>query len=155
MCTTPSTFSDTLFCTLDTSRVAEEEGPKVSAGKIRSRVEDKIRNKDGHEDWRCRAVTMSPKRPHRVKIICRDETELQLVKKAAEVTAVSGTRILRDELFPIKVDSVNRLAVLDENGMIRNGAAETFSQENETTVAKIAWLSKKVCQKLMTQWQSI
>jgi hypothetical protein len=33
--------------------------------------------------------------------------------------------------------------VLDENDKIRAGAAEAFSKENETTVAKIIWLSKK------------
>ena len=41
------------------------------------------------------------------------------------------------------MDNVNRLAVLDENEEIRAGAAEAFGQENETTVAKIGWLSKK------------
>ena len=51
--------------------------------------------------------------------------------------------MLRDDLYPIKVDSVRRTAVLDENNEIRVGVAEGFGQENEATVAKIAWLSKK------------
>lgn len=51
--------------------------------------------------------------------------------------------MLRDELYPIKVDSVNKAAVLDENDEIRAEAAAAFSEENEATVAKIAWLSKK------------
>lgn len=51
--------------------------------------------------------------------------------------------MLRDELYPIKVDNVKRTAVLDENDEIRAGAAEAFSEENETTVTKIVWLSKK------------
>jgi len=50
---------------------------------------------------------------------------------------------LRDELYPIKVDGVNRLAVLDERGDIRAGALEAIRIENETTIAKIVWLSKK------------
>ena len=66
-----------------------------------------------------------------------------MVKQAVETKTVLGIRVLRDELYPFKVDNVNRLAVLDENGGIRAGAAEIFSQENETTVAKIGWLSKK------------
>jgi hypothetical protein len=33
--------------------------------------------------------------------------------------------------------------VLDENDKIRAGAAEAFSKENETIVAKIIWLSKE------------
>ena len=51
--------------------------------------------------------------------------------------------MLRDEVYPVKVDNVNRLAILDQNGEIRAGVAETLGQENETTVAKIGWLSKK------------
>jgi hypothetical protein len=74
---------------------------------------------------------------------CRDEAEHQLVKKVAEVKIGAGARVLRDELYPIKVDSVKKAAVLDEQGEIRAGAAGAFSEENETTVAKIAWLSRK------------
>lgn len=98
---------------------------------------------EGHKEWRCKAVTTDPKKPQRIKIVCRDESEHQLVKRAAEKIVSAGARVLRDELYPIKVDSVNRTAVLDENGNIRQGAAEALGQENETTVAKISWLSKK------------
>jgi hypothetical protein len=45
--------------------------------------------------------------------------------------------VLRDELYPIKVDSVNRLIVLDDKGEIQARVAETLSRENETTIAKI------------------
>jgi hypothetical protein len=51
--------------------------------------------------------------------------------------------MLYNKLYPIKVDNVKRTAVLDENGEIRVGAVETFSEENEIIVAKISWLSKK------------
>lgn len=51
--------------------------------------------------------------------------------------------MLRDDLYLIKVDSVRRIAVLDENDEIRVGAVEGFRQENEVIVAKIVWLSKK------------
>ncbi|KAJ9473788.1 hypothetical protein VN97_g13302, partial [Penicillium thymicola] len=36
-----------------------------------------------------------------------------------------------------------KAAVLDEKDEIRVGAAAAFSEENEATVAKIAWLSRK------------
>ena len=79
----------------------------------------------------------------RIKIACRAEDELQMVKRAAETKVAAGVRALRDEVYPAKVDNVNRLAILDENGEIRAVVAETLGQENETTVAKIGWLSKK------------
>jgi hypothetical protein len=141
--TTPTTLTDTLYCTVDTSKMAENANEKISAGSIRAAVETEIRTMDGHTHWRCRAVTVDPKNTNRIRIACRDEDEHQLVKKVAEAKIGAGARVLRDELYPIKVDSVNRTAVLDENDEIRAGAAAAFSEENEATVAKIAWLSKK------------
>jgi hypothetical protein len=139
--------TDTFYCTIDTSRVADENADKTSPGAVRAAVEKEIRSTNERDNWRCRAVTRDAKNVSRIKIACRDESELQLVKDAAETKIAPGVRILRDELYPIKVDNVNRLAVLDENGEIRTGAVEAFSQENETTVAKIAWLSKKTIAK--------
>ncbi|OQE09715.1 hypothetical protein PENFLA_c100G06225 [Penicillium flavigenum] len=76
-----------------------------------------------HAHWRCRAVT--------------------LVKKVVEPKIGAGARVLRDEIYPIKVDSVKKAAVLDEKYNILSGAAAALGEENETTVAKIAWLSSK------------
>jgi hypothetical protein len=143
MGTTPSTMADTLYCTIDTSRVANDDIDKASVSAIRKAVENEIRTTKGETSWRCRAVTKDPKNITRIKIACRDEAEQQIIKQAAETKIAPGIRVMRDELYPIKVDNVNRLAVLEDGGEIRNGATETLSQENECTVAKIAWLSKK------------
>ncbi|KAJ6009017.1 hypothetical protein N7522_004033 [Penicillium canescens] len=141
--TTPTTFTDTLYCTVDTSKMTESESEKASAGSIRATVETEIRKMDDHTHWRCRAVTVSPRDTNRIRIACRDEAEHQLVKKVAEAKIGAGARVLRDELYPIKVDSVKRTAVLDENHEILTGASAALSEENEATVAKIAWLSRK------------
>jgi hypothetical protein len=141
--TTPTTFTDTLYCTIDTSKMADNENGRVSAGSIRTAVETEIRAMENHTHWRCRAVTVDPKNTHRIRIACRDETEHQLVKKVAEAKVGAGARVLRDELYPIKVDSVNKAAVLDDKGEIRAEAIAAFGEENNTTVAKIAWLSSK------------
>lgn len=130
-------------CTIDTSRVTREESDKVSPVAIRAIIEKEMRTNEGQSNWRCRAVTRDAKITSRIKIACRDEDELHMVKQAVETKGAEGIRVLRDELYPIKVDNVNRLAVLDEHGEIRAGASEAFGQENETTVAKIGWLSKK------------
>ena len=115
----------------------------MTAGTIRAMLEQTIRITKNQESWRCRAVTVDPKRENRIKIACRDEAEHQLVKRVAEANIGRGALVLRDDLYLIKVDSVRRIAVLDENNEIRVGAAEGFGQENEATVAKIAWLSNK------------
>ncbi|KAI3277363.1 transcriptional regulator family: Zinc finger, CCHC-type [Penicillium roqueforti] len=141
--TTPSTFTDTLYCMVDTSKMTESENEKKSAGSIRATIEKEIRTMDDHSHWRCRAVTVSPRDPNRIRIACRDEAEHQLVKKVAEEKIGTGARVLQDELYPIKVDSVKRAAVLDENHDILAGAAAALGEENETTVAKMTWLSSK------------
>lgn len=141
--TTPTSFTDTLYCTIDTSKMADNESDRMSAGPIRAAVETEIRTMENLTHWRCRAVTVDPKNTNRIRIACRDEAEHRLVKEVAEAKIGAGARVLRDELYPIKVDSVKRAAVLDEKDEIRVGAAAAFSEENETTVAKIAWLSKK------------
>jgi hypothetical protein len=57
MGTTPSTMTDTLYCTVDTSRVASEAVEKVSVGAIRANVENDMRSTSEQTNWRCRAVT--------------------------------------------------------------------------------------------------
>ncbi len=81
--------------------------------------------------------------PHRVKIACRDESKHAKVKQVVEAKLTRGVRILRDDLYPIRVDSVNRMAILDEKGGIRARATEVLGKENDTQVAKAAWLSDK------------
>jgi hypothetical protein len=72
---------------------------------------------ENQEHWRCRAVTVDPKNTNRIRIACRDEAEHQLVKKVAEAKIGAGARVLCNELYSIKVDSVNKAAVLDEKNM--------------------------------------
>jgi predicted nuclease of restriction endonuclease-like (RecB) superfamily len=132
---------DRLYCTVDVSR-ARDEGEGPTAGTIRAAIEKDVRTNEKRENWRCRAVTVDQRNQDRIKIACRNEDEHEMVKKAAEQIG-AGTRVLRDELYPIRVDTVKRTAVLDENNEIKTGATEAFSMENETTVAKISWLSKK------------
>ncbi|KAK1519063.1 hypothetical protein CABS01_16622 [Colletotrichum abscissum] len=97
----------------------------------------------GQGSWRCRAITIDPRNADRIRVICRDDAEHKLVKQIVEKSFGSGTRMLRNELYPVKVDNVKRTEVLDEKGNVRAEAAEALSRENETTVAKISWLSKK------------
>jgi hypothetical protein len=140
---TPSTLTDTLFCTIDTSRVDEKEKGKVQVADIRKTIEAEIQRRESKENWRCAAVVKEARNPHRVRVICRDEVEVQLVKEAAQKISVPGVRVLRDQLYPVRVDNANRTAVLDAEGNILPGTAEALGRENEVNIAKIAWLSRK------------
>ncbi|KAJ3454196.1 hypothetical protein MRS44_018090 [Fusarium solani] len=143
MRTTPSSFTDTLFCTIDTSRVSEEDRGKVQVGEVRQAIEEKVRVREGQQSWRCAAVVKDARNPDRIKVVCRDEAEVQLIREVAEKTVVKGARVLRDQLYPVKVDGANRTAVLDSSGNVLPGAAEALGKENEVMIAKMHWLSDK------------
>jgi hypothetical protein len=51
---------------------------------------------------------------NRIRIVCRDEAEHRLVKEVTEAKIRAGARVLRDELYPINVDSV-RLRNADDS----------------------------------------
>ncbi|KJZ70127.1 hypothetical protein HIM_10497 [Hirsutella minnesotensis 3608] len=137
------TAGDPLHCTIDTSRVSESNKTKAQIGSIRQAIETEMRAMNGQETWRCAAVVRESRNADRVKIVCRDEAELQMVKEAAQKTAVEGSRVMRDQLYPVRVDNANRTAVLDGEGKILPGAIEALSAENRVTIGKISWLSKR------------
>ncbi|KAK2038273.1 hypothetical protein LZ31DRAFT_570238 [Colletotrichum somersetense] len=137
---TPANTTDTLYCTIDTSRAEVEEGNKPNAGTIRAAVEREMRA-DGHAGWRCQAVTVNPRNENLIRIVCRDDTKHQMVRQIAETRIAPGMRVRDDDLYPIKVDYMRWTAVWEEKGKYRSKAVKKFSKENDTTVAKVVWLS--------------
>ena len=118
---------DVLYCTVDVSRTGGEDD-RPSAGTIRSMVESGVRSELDNPSWRCRAVTKDPKNPHRIRITCRDDGEHEVVKRIAEAKLPRGARIMRDDLYPIRVDNVNRTAVLDEMDEVRSGPLKPLAK---------------------------
>ncbi|KAF2815582.1 uncharacterized protein BDZ99DRAFT_118734 [Mytilinidion resinicola] len=57
--TTSTTPTNTLYCTVDTSRVEEEDREKAQLRKIRQTIETELRTTEGKENWRCMAVQLS------------------------------------------------------------------------------------------------
>lgn len=121
-------MTDTLYCTVDTSRVGEEDRNKALPGAIRQAVEREIRTVEGREGWLCVAVIKDPRNTVRIRVTCRDEVELQQVKEAAQNTAVTGARVLKDQLFLVKIDNANQTAILDQDGEIQPGASEILER---------------------------
>ncbi|PNH41450.1 hypothetical protein VD0004_g5660 [Verticillium dahliae] len=66
-----------------------------------------------------------------------------MVKRLVGAKLPRGARMLRDELYPVKVDYVSRTVVVDEANAIRSGAAEEIGKENDVQVAKVGWLSNR------------
>ncbi|KJZ69747.1 hypothetical protein HIM_10858 [Hirsutella minnesotensis 3608] len=88
--------SDLLQCIIDTSRVSESNKNKAQIGSIRQAIETEVRAMNGQGTWRCAAVVRESRNADRVKIACRDEAELQMVKEAAQKTATEGVRVMRN-----------------------------------------------------------
>ncbi len=95
-----ATLANTVYCTIDISRVEEATSDQISAGAIRAMVESEMRAEQDGSSWRCRAVTKDPRNPHRIRIACRDETEHAKVKQMVETKLARGARILTRRPLP-------------------------------------------------------
>ena len=82
--TTPAGVSALVFCTIDVSRVPDEDISRVTPGEIRTVVESEVRREKESPAWRCRAITTDLKSPHRIRSVCRDKKEHQVIKDVAE-----------------------------------------------------------------------
>ncbi|KJZ69647.1 hypothetical protein HIM_10963 [Hirsutella minnesotensis 3608] len=112
------------------SPVSESNRNKAQIGQIRQAIEVEMRAKNGQETWKCAAVVREFRNADRVKIVCRDEAELQLVKEAAQKTAVDDSRVMRNQLYPVRVDNANRTAFLDAEGNVLPGTVEALGAGN-------------------------
>jgi hypothetical protein len=134
----PSTLANTLFCTIDMSRVGEGDKAKAQIADIRQHIEKEMRGSEKTRNWRCAAIIKDPKNADRVKVVCRHEDEIQQVKEAAQKIDIPGLRVLRDQLYPVKIDDANRTAVLDIDGNILPGAAKALGKENNISIDLLA-----------------
>jgi len=134
--------ANALFCTINTSRVEGNEN-EAQSKRIRQAIEREIRTSENQTEWQCIAVIKDSRNPTRIQIACCSETELQQVKDAAQKTIAAGARVLRNQLYSVKVDNVNRTAILNIEGNLLLRTVEELGQENDVKIAKIAWLSKK------------
>ncbi|KAF3392112.1 hypothetical protein DPV78_010808 [Talaromyces pinophilus] len=121
----------------------EEDKGKTQIAGIRQMIEKVMRENEETKNWRCAAVVKDPKNTAQIRVICRNEDEIQQVKEAAQKIEIPGIRTLRDQLYPVKIDNVNRTAVLDADRNILPGAADALGKENNVSITKISWLSKK------------
>lgn len=136
--TTASTFTDTLYCTVDVSNVEEAERDNASASKIRQVIGKEMREGEGEAAdgmWQSQG-TLAMRIQH--PCTCRDESELARVKEAAEKTEAAGTHVLRDQWHPVKADNTCHTAVLDEHCELRTDLVEMLEKVNEVSIAKLS-----------------
>ncbi|KAL2146339.1 hypothetical protein VTI28DRAFT_4364 [Corynascus sepedonium] len=135
------------FCTVDMTRVPEEHIGEATPVALRKLIENEIRAPGDQPKWRCVALTRDRGNINRLRIFGRNEEEVKKIKNIVETKRTPGVRVLRDQLYPVKVDNVNRTAIIDHEGKVLPRAVEALSQENEVQIAKIAWLSRRDTEK--------
>jgi hypothetical protein len=132
-----------IYCTIDSSRVVEEDREKTQPKALKQAIEQELRKNDGKSNWTCVAVTKDPRIESRIRITCRNEVERVQVRDAAAKICTNGSRLMRDQLYPVKLDNACRASVLTLEGGLRNNVMKELSEENNVEIAKIVWLSDK------------
>ena len=122
-------------CTIDLRQMNEVEKTPL---KIRQGIELEVQKELGTV-WKCAAVLRD--RPDRLRIVCNTKEELENVKKAT--ISIPRAKIAPDPLYPIKIDNVRTSSVLHPDGTLKEEIKETLSNENNTEIARLGWLSAK------------
>lgn len=122
--------------------VEEAERENVSTGKIRQNIEEEMREGQGRSGWQCATVVRNPRDFARIRITYQDESELAQVKVVEKTKAV-GSRVLRDQYYPVKVGNECWTAVLNEQGDLRTGAVKMLEKGNEMRITKILLISRR------------
>ena len=69
--------------------------------------------------------------------MCRSKEELNIIKNAAAIAAGEGVRILKDQIYLIKVNNARTNAVLQLNNKLKEDVILALSNSNNTQVAKV------------------
>ena len=140
------TMPTSLFCTVEAGNVTEKDKEELPL-QVKTGIEKAICTTKGQPKWNCLAVLQGARNPGRVRILCRDEEEFKKVKKAAEQTKPEGGRFLRDQLYPVKMDSVATRVILNPDGFLRDDARMSLEVKNKVKIAKMVWLSNRAPRK--------
>jgi hypothetical protein len=85
-----SATPEPVFCTVDPTRVPEDHIGDVTPTMIRKTVEQEMRQSSDHLHWRCVAVTRDGRNASRLRIIGRNEEEIQKIKTILETRKAPG-----------------------------------------------------------------
>ena len=72
-----------------------------------------------------------------VIVRARNEDELHRIKEAALKIASDETAVLQNQLYPLKVDNVSQLTVLNRDSSLQTSITERLKKENNTSIIKV------------------
>ncbi|KAF4310464.1 hypothetical protein GTA08_BOTSDO13986 [Botryosphaeria dothidea] len=117
----------------------------ASPGDIRARLQTALESQEPTKEVKCYRITRNPSDAAKVRAFFRTEEDEELVRSNLGwlETAFRGARIRGRQWHPVKVDNVNKLAVLnDDRTTVRADAGQIIGAENDVEVAQVRWLSK-------------
>ncbi|KAB2568602.1 Nucleic-acid-binding protein from transposon X-element [Lasiodiplodia theobromae] len=117
----------------------------VSPGDIRARLQTALESQEATMEVKCCGITRNPNDAAKVRVFLRTEEDEELVRSNLGwlETAFRGARIRGQQWHPVKVDNVNKLAILnDDRTTVRADASEKIGSENDVEVTQVRWLSK-------------
>jgi hypothetical protein len=85
-----SSPGEDLFCTIDITGASDDGSDKAQIGEVRQAIEAAVRTRKEDERWRCAAVVRGARNANIIKVICRDEAELHMVRQAVLETDIPG-----------------------------------------------------------------
>lgn len=130
-------------CIIDTTEVPIEKREQATPGPLRKAIEEEVQKDRTQHGWKCVAATKPFGKSGKVKIIGRNDADIQKVEQAVPKIPIQGLRILPKLAHRVRIDNVNRTAILDEAGRVRDNAIEAIRRENGVKAIKLAWLSNK------------
>ena len=95
---------------------------------LRKKIEQEIQKQD--KKFQVKAIIKDCRSLNRLRILCRNEEELKKVKSATMITAAEGAHVLRDQLYPVKVNNARADALLMPDGTLKANTALEIATEN-------------------------
>ena len=56
---------------------------------------------------------------------------------------ILSAHIMRDQFYSVKMDEIDRIVILKQDGMIKTTVCEALEKKNKVNIAKLAWFSRK------------
>ena len=82
-------------------------------------------------------ITKDSRNAERIRIICKNKKEFNKIKEAAQKTVILSARIMRDQLYPIRINRVDHTAVLEQDGTVRTETCEVLGKKNKVNITKL------------------
>ncbi len=125
--------------------------PPNDTAEMKSRITAAIQSHEETKAAQPTAVVKTNRDLHRVRILVRTEREAELLRANTQwlETHFSGARIRGEQWYPIKVDRVDQLKIMnDDRSAVRAGIERKLSEENQVSIMRISTLGKPAAHKL-------